>query len=75
MSRRCVSGTYSFTIETVTVSSLPASSFFRMLNPFDAANLQRIARAGVTGFAFEAGQHTTRTRMDVLSPHANIAGY
>ncbi|VWX58704.1 NAD(P) transhydrogenase subunit alpha part 1 [Burkholderiales bacterium 8X] len=47
-----------------------------MLNPFDATGLQRIAAAGVTGFALEAAPRTTRAQsMDVLSSQANIAGY
>ena len=47
-----------------------------MLNPFDAAGLQRLASAGVTGFALEAAPRTTRAQsMDVLSSQAHIAGY
>ena len=47
-----------------------------MLNPFDADGLQRMAAAGVTGFALEAAPRTTRAQsMDVLSSQANIAGY
>lgn len=47
-----------------------------MLNPFDAAGLQRLARAGVTAFALEAAPRTSRAQsMDVLSSQANIAGY
>jgi NAD(P) transhydrogenase subunit alpha len=47
-----------------------------MLNPFDAAGLQRLASAGLTGFALEAAPRTTRAQsMDVLSSQANIAGY
>ena len=47
-----------------------------MLNPFDAPGLQRLATAGVTGFALEAAPRTTRAQsMDVLSSQANIAGY
>jgi NAD(P) transhydrogenase subunit alpha len=47
-----------------------------MLNPFDAAGLQRLAAAGVAGFALEAAPRTTRAQsMDVLSSQANIAGY
>ncbi|MCT8177193.1 MULTISPECIES: Re/Si-specific NAD(P)(+) transhydrogenase subunit alpha [unclassified Variovorax] len=47
-----------------------------MLNPFDAAGLQRVAAAGLTGFALEAAPRTTRAQsMDVLSSQANIAGY
>lgn len=47
-----------------------------MLNPFDVAGLQRLATAGLTGFALEAAPRTTRAQsMDVLSSQANIAGY
>lgn len=47
-----------------------------MLNPFDADGLQRLAGAGLTGFALEAAPRTTRAQsMDVLSSQANIAGY
>ena len=47
-----------------------------MLNPFDAGGLQRLASAGLTGFALEAAPRTTRAQsMDVLSSQANIAGY
>ena len=47
-----------------------------MLNPFDAEGLQRMAAAGITGFALEAAPRTTRAQsMDVLSSQANIAGY
>lgn len=47
-----------------------------MLNPFDAAGLQKLATAGLTAFALEAAPRTTRAQsMDVLSSQANIAGY
>ena len=47
-----------------------------MLNPFDAAGLQRLAAAQQTSFALEAAPRTTRAQsMDVLSSQANIAGY
>ena len=47
-----------------------------MLNPFDAAGLQRMAAAGLSSFALEAAPRTTRAQsMDVLSSQANIAGY
>jgi NAD(P) transhydrogenase subunit alpha len=47
-----------------------------MLNPFEADGIQRLASAGVTGFALEAAPRTTRAQsMDVLSSQANIAGY
>jgi H+-translocating NAD(P) transhydrogenase subunit alpha len=52
------------------------STLVGMLNPFDADGLQRLAAAGVTGFALEAAPRTTRAQsMDVLSSQANIAGY
>ena len=47
-----------------------------MLEPFNAEGLQRLATAGITGFALEAAPRTTRAQsMDVLSSQANIAGY
>ncbi|KAB7560253.1 NAD(P)(+) transhydrogenase (Re/Si-specific) subunit alpha, partial [Verminephrobacter sp. Larva24] len=47
-----------------------------MLDPLDAAGLQRLAGAGVTAYALEAAPRTTRAQsMDVLSSQANIAGY
>jgi len=52
------------------------STLVGMLNPFEADGLQRLASAGVTGFALEAAPRTTRAQsMDVLSSQANIAGY
>lgn len=52
------------------------SALVGMLNPFDAAGLQGLAGAGVTGFALEAAPRTTRAQsMDVLSSQANVAGY
>jgi NAD(P) transhydrogenase subunit alpha len=54
----------------------PGAVVIGMLNPFDAAGLQRLASAGVTSFALEAAPRTTRAQsMDVLSSQANIAGY
>ncbi|WP_307644740.1 Re/Si-specific NAD(P)(+) transhydrogenase subunit alpha [Variovorax boronicumulans] len=54
----------------------PSAVVIGMLNPFDAAGLQRLASAGLTGFALEAAPRTTRAQsMDVLSSQANIAGY
>ena len=54
----------------------PGTTVVGMLNPFDAAGLQRLATAGITGFALEAAPRTTRAQsMDVLSSQANIAGY
>ena len=54
----------------------PGAAVVGMLNPFDAAGLQRLAAARLTGFALEAAPRTTRAQsMDVLSSQANIAGY
>lgn len=47
-----------------------------MLNPFDNANIARMARQGITAFALEAAPRTSRAQsLDVLSSQANIAGY
>ncbi len=47
-----------------------------MLEPFNREGLDRLAQAGLTGFALEAAPRTTRAQsMDVLSSQANIAGY
>jgi NAD(P) transhydrogenase subunit alpha len=47
-----------------------------ILNRFDAAGLERIAKQGATAFALEAAPRITRAQsMDVLSSQANIAGY
>ena len=54
----------------------PGSVMVGMLNPFDAAGLQRLAAAQLTAFALEAAPRTSRAQsMDVLSSQANIAGY
>jgi NAD(P) transhydrogenase subunit alpha len=54
----------------------PGSVVVGMLNPFDAAGLQRLAAAQLTSFALEAAPRTSRAQsMDVLSSQANIAGY
>ena len=54
----------------------PGATLVGMLNPFDAAGLQKLATTGLTGFALEAAPRTTRAQsMDVLSSQANIAGY
>ena len=54
----------------------PGTTVVGMLNPFDAAGLQNLAAANLTGFALEAAPRTTRAQsMDVLSSQANIAGY
>ena len=47
-----------------------------MLNPFDDANIARMAAQGITAFALEAAPRTSRAQsLDVLSSQANIAGY
>ena len=47
-----------------------------MLDPFDAAGLEALAAAGITGFALEAAPRITRAQsLDVLSSQANLAGY
>jgi NAD(P) transhydrogenase subunit alpha len=47
-----------------------------LLNPYDGAQIDGYAKAGVTGFAMEWLPRTTRAQsMDVLSSQANIAGY
>ena len=54
----------------------PKSVLLGMLNPFDAAGLERLAQAQLCAFALEAAPRTTRAQsMDVLSSQANIAGY
>ncbi len=67
-------------VRSPTEAELPmmksGSTVVGMLNPFDAAGLQRLASAGLTSFALEAAPRTTRAQsMDVLSSQANIAGY
>ena len=62
--------------EAETALMKPGAVVIGMLNPFDAAGLQRLAGAGLTAFALEAAPRTTRAQsMDVLSSQANIAGY
>jgi NAD(P) transhydrogenase subunit alpha len=47
-----------------------------LLNPYEAASVEALARTGVTGFALEWLPRITRAQaMDVLSSQANIAGY
>jgi NAD(P) transhydrogenase subunit alpha len=47
-----------------------------LLNPFDAAGIEAIARSGASAFALESLPRITRAQsMDVLSSQANIAGY
>ncbi|SDS09237.1 Re/Si-specific NAD(P)(+) transhydrogenase subunit alpha [Pseudomonas oryzae] len=54
----------------------PGAVLVGMLNPFDTANLARMAARGITAFALEAAPRTSRAQsLDVLSSQANIAGY
>ena len=54
----------------------PGAVLLGMLNPFDEANLARLAERGLTAFALEAAPRTSRAQsLDVLSSQANIAGY
>jgi NAD(P) transhydrogenase subunit alpha len=47
-----------------------------LLNPYDAAGIEALAKTGATGFAMEWLPRITRAQsMDVLSSQANIAGY
>ena len=47
-----------------------------MLDPFDAAGIETLAKAGLTAFALEAAPRITRAQsLDVLSSQANLAGY
>ncbi|MGF6470009.1 NAD(P) transhydrogenase subunit alpha [Paraburkholderia youngii] len=47
-----------------------------MLDPFNTANAEALAAAGLTAFALESAPRTTRAQsLDVLSSQANIAGY
>jgi NAD(P) transhydrogenase subunit alpha len=47
-----------------------------LLNPYDGAGIEALARTGVAGFAMEWLPRITRAQaMDVLSSQANIAGY
>ena len=52
------------------------SALVGLLDPFDAAGIEALAHAGITGFALERLPRITRAQsMDVLSSQANIAGY
>ena len=54
----------------------PGAILIGMLDPFDGANLARLAEHGITAFALEAAPRTSRAQsLDVLSSQANIAGY
>ena len=47
-----------------------------LLNPYDAAGIEALAKTGAAGFAMEWLPRITRAQsMDVLSSQANIAGY
>jgi NAD(P) transhydrogenase subunit alpha len=47
-----------------------------LLDPYDAAGIEALARTGVIGFALERLPRISRAQsMDVLSSQANIAGY
>jgi NAD(P) transhydrogenase subunit alpha len=47
-----------------------------LLEPFNSAQLEALARTGITGFAMEWLPRISRAQsMDVLSSQANIAGY
>ncbi len=47
-----------------------------LLDPYDAAGIEALARSGVTGLALERLPRISRAQsMDVLSSQANIAGY
>jgi H+-translocating NAD(P) transhydrogenase subunit alpha len=47
-----------------------------LLNPYDPAGVEALAKTGATGFAMEWLPRITRAQsMDVLSSQANIAGY
>ena len=52
------------------------STLLGLLEPFNAAGLEAIAKTGVNGFAMESLPRISRAQsMDVLSSQANIAGY
>ena len=54
----------------------PKSLLIGLLNPFDAAGIEALAKRGVIGFAMESLPRISRAQsMDVLSSQANIAGY
>jgi NAD(P) transhydrogenase subunit alpha len=54
----------------------PGQILVGVLNRFDAAALEAVARQGTLAFALEAAPRITRAQsMDVLSSQANIAGY
>jgi NAD(P) transhydrogenase subunit alpha len=52
------------------------STLVGLLEPFNTAGIEALARRGVNGFAMEALPRISRAQpMDVLSSQANIAGY
>ncbi|MDH4191867.1 MAG: Re/Si-specific NAD(P)(+) transhydrogenase subunit alpha, partial [Betaproteobacteria bacterium] len=54
----------------------PGSTLIGLLDPFNAAGLEALAKRGVNGFAMEWLPRISRAQsMDVLSSQANIAGY
>ncbi|MCL7462891.1 Re/Si-specific NAD(P)(+) transhydrogenase subunit alpha [Pseudomonas sp. NW5] len=54
----------------------PGAVLVGMLNPFDGAQIERMAAQGITAFALEAAPRTSRAQsLDVLSSQANVAGY
>ena len=54
----------------------PGAVLVGMLNPFDSAQIERMAAQGITAFALEAAPRTSRAQsLDVLSSQANVAGY
>ena len=59
------------------ITKMKASSVLvGMLDPFDAAGIESMAKAGLTAFALEAAPRITRAQsLDVLSSQANLAGY
>ncbi|MHB0817972.1 Re/Si-specific NAD(P)(+) transhydrogenase subunit alpha [Stutzerimonas stutzeri] len=62
--------------ETELAQMQPGKVLIGMLNPFDDANIARMAERGITAFALEAAPRTSRAQsLDVLSSQANIAGY
>jgi NAD(P) transhydrogenase subunit alpha len=52
------------------------STLIGLLEPFNAAGIEALAKRGVNGFAMESLPRISRAQpMDVLSSQANIAGY
>jgi len=52
------------------------STLIGLLEPFDTAGIEALARRGLTAFAMESLPRVSRAQpMDVLSSQANIAGY